>query len=214
MTAISGPDQNALLAHQRQRLSENLMRTTATALLLAALAVIAGPGTAHAAHAARSEVVVVDVVDRTAGAWPVAAAAEAWGESPVLDVRMSDRCFRGTYCVRVVQGSYDPAWLGGAQPINHRTAVVMLNTSPDVAHWTVDPVVRSGVVCHELAHAFGVNHPAPSTGQWGCIANSDFAHTTALPSFRDRRLLAAAARDPFGSQWGAFRYYADRVAGY
>lgn len=154
---------------------------------------------------------VVTVVDYTGGAWPVKTAARAWSHPHLLRVIVRDVCEPRTYCVSVVAGSYGSEWMGGTTHAGPRGALVYLNDAPEVAGLTSDPVVRSGVVCHELAHVFGIDHQPPSVGHWGCIANSDHAHTTAVPSYRDWQLLRASARDPFGAQWGAFRWHAERM---
>lgn len=176
--------------------------------LLATTAFIAAP--VQAATPKQDRRPVVTVIDYTGGTWPVKTAARAWSHRHLVRVIVRDACEPGTYCVAVVAGNYGSGWMGNANPAGPRGALVYLNNSPEVAGFTSDPVVRSGIVCHELAHAFGIDHQPPSVGQWGCMANSDHAHTTAVPSFRDKRLLRESARDPFGSQWGLFRWHAER----
>ena len=165
-------------------------------------------GAAPAARESRYSV-RVDVVDQTDGTWPLEAVVREWDRSRNLELELVERCSPGTYCVRVRTGDYGTEWMGGAAYRRVSRSAVLLNNNPAVSQWTADPVVRSGVVCHELAHTFGIQHPAPSSSSsWGCMTNSDHAHTTALPSFRDRRLMASYARTPERAVWGAVAFYA------
>lgn len=169
-------------------------------------------GAAPAARESRYSV-RVDVVDQTDGTWPLAAVVSAWDSSRNLELELVERCSPGTYCVRVRTGDYGTEAMGYAAYRRPARSVVLLNTNPAVSRWTADPIVRSGVVCHELAHTFGIQHPEPSSSSsWGCMTNSDHAHTTALPSFRDRRLMASYARQPERAVWGAVSFYAWKAA--
>jgi hypothetical protein len=190
----------------------HMFATTIRVMVTAACAAVALSVTASDAHAApKRPEPVLTVVDNTNGQWSgVRAAVRTWGAMPWVRMRPARTCDDAPgYCV--VLDAYDhkdSGWMGLTTPLTARVAHIQLNTSGDYAarFGTDQPALRQAIVCHELAHALGIQHPLPTQGKRGCMANSDHAHTAPGPTAADRRLFRAAAREPWFSPFGMMQW--------
>lgn len=143
------------------------------------------------------QAVPVTVVDNASHAWAgVPEAIAGWNVSPLVNITLADACTPGAFCVVVDAFDHRAQWAG-----------LTTYLAPDLAHVQLDLAAlelyptdadQASVVCHELGHVLGVEHPAPDAPDVaGCIAAPDPGRTTAQASEAD----LAGLEHPNG--WGA-----------
>lgn len=192
-----------------------LLFTFAGVVYLLTITATNGVATAElTATSSRNREVVVHVVDHTNGTWPVKPAMRAWSKMRGVRFKSATDCTDiRRYCVIVDAWDHQASgWMGLTTYLTRRLSHVQLNDTAQYHYAAGTRAQRRAIVCHELAHTLGAPHPSESAGVWGCIANSDHAHTTPKPTRADRALLRQVMANP-GGTWGAFQWQYLRSAG-
>ncbi len=160
----------------------------ASAVILAAIALLTGAGPATAAHNDPGWKLPgggIYVSDATGSRWPVGTAARTWSDRTDVTLRYTTGgCRPGYPCVRVrEQRNCSADWVGRTSYGSRSVRRVALNNCGTGGYSDAE---RRSLVCHELGHALGLDHRR-SLGS--CMATAHGA--SVYPDAHDVQLVNA-----------------------